>query len=97
MRVIVTARGTLTPNFERILGRLVGILAVISKNPSNPQFDQYTFESLSGLMRSGLFISELLRVDQTNSQIYRCYLSSNVADIRAGFVPTFHNHPSTRY
>lgn len=30
-------------------------------------------------------------------QIYRCYLSSNVADIWAGFVPTFHNHPSTRY
>ena len=52
MRVIVTARGSLTPTFERTLGRLVGILGVISKNPSNPHFDQYIFESLSGLMRS---------------------------------------------
>jgi len=30
---------------------LVGILGVTSKNPSNPNFDQYLFESLSGLMR----------------------------------------------
>ena len=53
MRVIVTARGSLVPIFERTLSRLVGILGVISKNPSNPHFDQYIFESLSGLMRSG--------------------------------------------
>lgn len=51
MRVIVTARGSLMSTFERTLGRLVGVLGVISKNPSNPHFDQYTFESLSGLMR----------------------------------------------
>jgi hypothetical protein len=57
MRVIVTAKGSLVPTFERTLGRLVGILGVISKNPSNPHFDQYIFESLSGLMRSGPFIA----------------------------------------
>ncbi|KAF9472710.1 importin alpha re-exporter [Pholiota conissans] len=51
MRIIVTARQTLTPGYERILGRLVAILGVISKNPSNPLFDQYIFESISGLMR----------------------------------------------
>ncbi|KAF8148458.1 importin alpha re-exporter [Crassisporium funariophilum] len=51
MRVIVTARQTLTPGFERTLARLVAILGVISKNPSNPLFDQYIFESISGLMR----------------------------------------------
>ncbi|KAF8992756.1 armadillo-type protein [Cyathus striatus] len=51
MRVIVTARQTLTPVYERILSRLVAILGVISKNPSNPNFDQYIFESISGLMR----------------------------------------------
>lgn len=51
MRVIVTARQTLTPGYERTLGRLVAILGVISKNPSNPNFDQYIFESISGLMR----------------------------------------------
>ena len=57
MRVIVTARESLISTFERILGRLVGILGVISKNPSNPHFDQYIFESLSGLMRSGSSIA----------------------------------------
>jgi len=30
---------------------LVAILGVTSKNPSNPNFDQYIFESISGLMR----------------------------------------------
>ncbi|KAJ7623365.1 CAS/CSE protein [Roridomyces roridus] len=51
MRVILTARQTLTPTYEQTLNRLVGILGVISKNPSNPLFDQYIFESISGLMR----------------------------------------------
>ncbi|KIY43801.1 importin alpha re-exporter [Fistulina hepatica ATCC 64428] len=51
MRVIVTARQTLMPTYQTILTRLVAILNVISKNPSNPRFDQYIFESISGLMR----------------------------------------------
>lgn len=51
MRVIITARSTFATGYERILQRLVGILGVISKNPSNPNFDQYIFESLSALMR----------------------------------------------
>ena len=51
MRIIVTARQTLTAGYEQILNRLVAILGVISKNPSNPNFDQYIFESISGLMR----------------------------------------------
>jgi hypothetical protein len=59
MRVILTARQTLTPGYERMLARLVAILGVISKNPSNPRFDQFIFESMSGLMRC-LFSSCLL-------------------------------------
>ncbi|KAJ7180497.1 CAS/CSE protein [Mycena filopes] len=51
MRVILTARQTLTPGYEHTLSRLVGILGIISKNPSNPLFDQYIFESISGLTR----------------------------------------------
>jgi exportin-2 (importin alpha re-exporter) len=51
MRVILTARQTLTPRYDHILARLVTILGVISKNPSNPRFDQFIFESISGLMR----------------------------------------------
>ncbi|RDB24273.1 Importin alpha re-exporter [Hypsizygus marmoreus] len=51
MRVIVTARQTLTPTFASTLARLVRILDLISKNPSNPRFDQFIFESIAGLMR----------------------------------------------
>lgn len=51
MRVIITARQTLTPNFVTILAKLVAILGVISQNPSNPNFNQYCFESISALMR----------------------------------------------
>lgn len=51
MRVIVTARQTLTPVYQQVLQRLVSILGTISKNPSNPNFDQYIFESISALMR----------------------------------------------
>ncbi|EPQ50330.1 Cse1-domain-containing protein [Gloeophyllum trabeum ATCC 11539] len=51
MRVIVTARQTLTPVYQQILSRLVNILGVISQNPSNPVFDQYIFESISALIR----------------------------------------------
>ncbi len=52
MRVVFTAREGLTPRYDQTLARLVAILGVISKNPSNPKFDQYIFESISGLIRS---------------------------------------------
>lgn len=51
MRIIVTARQTLTPVYQQVLQRLVNILGVIAKNPSNPNFDQYIFESISALLR----------------------------------------------
>ncbi|KAF5386293.1 hypothetical protein D9757_008606 [Collybiopsis confluens] len=51
MRAIITARQTLIPTYQQLLNRLVAVLGVISKNPSNPKFDQYIFESLSALMR----------------------------------------------
>ena len=51
MRLIITARQSLTPVYETILSRLVNILGEISKNPSNPKFNQYCFESVSALIR----------------------------------------------
>jgi exportin-2 (importin alpha re-exporter) len=58
-KVIVTARQSLLPGYQTILQRLIGILDVISKNPSNPNFDHYLFESLSGLMKCGIRDFEL--------------------------------------
>ena len=51
MRIIITARQTLSPVFQDVLNNLVAILGEISKNPSNPNFSQYCFESISALMR----------------------------------------------
>ena len=51
MRVIITARSTLASSYEAVFTRLINILGEISKNPSNPKFNQYCFESLSALIR----------------------------------------------
>ncbi|THH29169.1 hypothetical protein EUX98_g5041 [Antrodiella citrinella] len=56
MRVIITARSSLAPGFERTLHRLVAILGVISRNPSNPKFDQYIFESISAFVSLYRFV-----------------------------------------
>lgn len=51
MRVIVTARQSLASKYSAILQHLVAILGEISKNPSNPKFNHFTFESISALVR----------------------------------------------
>ena len=56
MRVILTAKQTLTSVYEQLLQRLIAIVGAICKNPSNPNFDQYIFESISTLIRYNLFL-----------------------------------------
>ena len=51
MRVIITARQALTPTYQTVLGHLTRILGEIMKNPSNPKFNHFTFESISALIR----------------------------------------------
>ncbi|GAA5820705.1 hypothetical protein JCM11251_003120 [Rhodosporidiobolus azoricus] len=51
MRVIITTRQGLVPSYTTILQHLVAILSEISKNPSNPKFNHFTFESISALIR----------------------------------------------
>lgn len=51
MRIIITTRTELSSVYAGMMNRLVNILALISKNPSNPNFNQYTFESISALIR----------------------------------------------
>lgn len=51
MRLILTARTTLTPFAQPILGQLTAILAEVAKNPSNPRFNQFLFESIASLVR----------------------------------------------
>ena len=49
--MIITARQSLIPTYDSILTNLVKIIEEISKNPSNPKFNQYCFESVSALIR----------------------------------------------
>jgi exportin-2 (importin alpha re-exporter) len=49
-RVIITAKEGLGEGYPDVLRRLVSILGVIARNPSNPNFDQHLFESISGLI-----------------------------------------------
>lgn len=50
MRVLSTAEDTVTDR-PSIISRLLDILKLISKNPSNPRFSHYAFESLALLVR----------------------------------------------
>ena len=55
MRLIITSRQTLASVHAPILQQLTAILAEIAKNPSNPKFSQFVFESISALIR---FVTE---------------------------------------
>ncbi|KAI8375933.1 Cse1-domain-containing protein [Radiomyces spectabilis] len=51
MRVIITSRQDMTPYVNAIMKKLTDILAMVSKNPSNPRFNHYIFESIGALIR----------------------------------------------
>jgi exportin-2 (importin alpha re-exporter) len=50
-RVVITAKQALAGEYVAVLQKLVDILRKVAPNPSNPNFDQYIFESISGLIR----------------------------------------------
>ncbi|RHZ79547.1 hypothetical protein Glove_144g27 [Diversispora epigaea] len=51
MRVIFTSREDTGSYVAEIMGHLNKILSIISKNPSNPRFNHYVFESIGALVR----------------------------------------------
>ena len=51
MRMLATVRQAIAPAHAAILAHLANILTEISKNPSNPRFSQFLFESISALIR----------------------------------------------
>ncbi|KAI8097100.1 Cse1-domain-containing protein [Halteromyces radiatus] len=50
-RVITTSRKDMVPYVNVIMGKLTNILAVVSKNPSNPKFNHFVFESIGALIK----------------------------------------------
>ncbi|KAG4306464.1 hypothetical protein PORY_000452 [Pneumocystis oryctolagi] len=51
MRAIATAKSGIIPLMNTVSSYLVKIILEISKNPSNPKFNHYVFESLAALIR----------------------------------------------
>ncbi|KAJ9479584.1 Importin alpha re-exporter [Pseudozyma hubeiensis] len=51
MRMLATVRQSIAPASQLILQHLAKILGEISKNPSNPRFSQFLFESIAALVR----------------------------------------------
>ena len=47
----LSAKQALVGEYVNVLQRLVRILREVAPNPSNPNFDQYIFESISGHIR----------------------------------------------
>ena len=72
LRIFSVTREALAPFMQVATQHLVGILGEISKNPSNPRFNHYLFESLAALIRysrsyslvlmEGLSVLRLLRL-----------------------------------
>lgn len=51
MRVVLTAKESVAPYSEMIVQHLVGIIEETSKNPSNPKFTHYMFETVGAVLR----------------------------------------------
>lgn len=49
-RVLQTSEDTVQTMFPEMLDQLLGIVSIISKNPSNPRFSHYTFESIGVIL-----------------------------------------------
>ncbi|CCJ29989.1 unnamed protein product [Pneumocystis jirovecii] len=51
MRVIATTKDGIVPLLDIVSSYLLNIIVEISKNPSNPKFNHYVFESLAALIK----------------------------------------------
>lgn len=52
LRVLQTSEDTVQDMFPVLLDQLLNIIAAISRNPSNPRFSHYSFESIGAIMNN---------------------------------------------
>lgn len=85
MRLIVTARERMVDARGPVLSHLTAILSEILKNPSNPKFSQYCFESISALIRfvTAANASTVSDFEQSLSTPFMAILQNDVSE----FVP----------
>ena len=51
MRMLIVGRETNAPHTEFILSQLIRVMMETAKNPSNPKFNHYCFESVGAVIR----------------------------------------------
>ncbi|KAI9015417.1 CAS/CSE protein [Hyaloraphidium curvatum] len=51
LRVVITSRTDLIPLASDVIAKVTQIISAISRNPSNPKFNHYAFETLGALVR----------------------------------------------
>jgi exportin-2 (importin alpha re-exporter) len=52
MRVVVVAQEDMSPFAMECIKQLVAILLVVCKNPSNPSFNHYLFETIAAVIKN---------------------------------------------
>lgn len=51
MRMVVACKEDMTPFVNQVMSRFTNLIYLVSRNPSNPRFNHYLFEAVSGLIR----------------------------------------------
>lgn len=51
MRILIVCRTTTAPHTGFILSALIKVMTQVAKNPSNPRFNHYCFESVGAIIR----------------------------------------------
>ncbi|KAK9386894.1 Cse1-domain-containing protein [Lipomyces mesembrius] len=82
MRVLMTSKDSIVPFSDSLIQHLAGIVTETSKNPSNPKFSHYTFESVAIVIR---FVSPV-KLGAFDSILFPVYLNILGQDVTE-FVP----------
>eukprot|EP01103_Thecamoeba_quadrilineata_P005406 TRINITY_DN15208_c0_g1_i1.p1 TRINITY_DN15208_c0_g1~~TRINITY_DN15208_c0_g1_i1.p1 ORF type:complete len:985 (+),score=144.61 TRINITY_DN15208_c0_g1_i1:290-2956(+) len=86
MRVVVIAKGDLYPSYYlEIIKRLTQIIIFVSKNPTNPLFNHYLFETFASLI-SSLSAVDINTVPQLESSLFPVFQDILQQDV-AEFIP----------
>ncbi|ODQ66714.1 Cse1-domain-containing protein [Nadsonia fulvescens var. elongata DSM 6958] len=84
MRVLITAQENVAEIGVALLQQLVNIINEISKNPSNPKFSHYAFESMGSLIK---YVVPVHGAAVVENIVIPCFLNNILANEVTEFVP----------
>ncbi|CAN6631189.1 importin alpha re-exporter [Trichomonascus vanleenenianus] len=79
MRILITAQEGIAPFGELLLQQLAAIVGEISKNPSNPKFNHYTFEAIGSVVR---FCSQTVSPSKIEAVVMPVFMNVLQEDIQ---------------